>query len=71
MTIRAGETVAFTNQDSVVHTITEGTLSKAARNACVDQRIVAGGTWKVTFNEPGDYQITCTLHPMQTAVHVQ
>jgi plastocyanin len=26
----------------------------------------------VTFNEPGDYDITCTIHPaMQTVVHVE
>jgi plastocyanin len=33
----------------------------------------AGGTsLVVTFTEPGDYQITCTIHgSMQTAIHVE
>jgi plastocyanin len=33
--------------------------------------IAANQNVTVTFNQPGDYQITCKIHPhMQTAVHV-
>jgi plastocyanin len=72
VTITAGQAVAFTNNDSVGHTITEGTAGQAAADACIDEPIEAGETEVVTFNEPGDYDITCKIHSsMQTVVHVE
>lgn len=72
VTISAGQAVAFTNSDSVGHTLTEGTGGQAASDACVDEPIEAGETEVVTFKEPGDYDITCKIHStMQTVVHVQ
>jgi len=72
ITVTAGQAVAFTNEDAVGHTVTEGTGGAAAADACVDSPIGAGGTVVVTFNEPGDYQITCKIHAtMQTVIHVQ
>lgn len=71
ISIDPGAAVTFTNEDSVVHTVTEG-LGVAAPDACVDERIAAGATVMVTFMEVGDYPITCTLHAaMQTVVHVR
>jgi plastocyanin len=70
--IAVGEAVTFTNGDSAGHTVTEGTGGTAADGACVDESIGAGATVVVTFSEPGEYQITCKLHPaMQTVVHVE
>jgi plastocyanin len=72
VTISAGEAVTFTNNDSFGHTVTEGTGGQAAADACVDEPIAAGASVTVTFNVPGDYDITCTIHSsMQTVVHVQ
>lgn len=72
VTVQAGEAVAFTNNDGTAHTITEGTGGTAVDGACVDEPIAAGATVTVTFNEPGDYDITCKLHSaMQTVVHVE
>ncbi len=72
VTITVGQVVAFTNQDGVAHTITEGTGGQAADNACVDEVAGAGSSVIVTFNQPGDYQITCKIHhTMQTVVHVE
>lgn len=72
VTIPVGQVVAFTNQDAVAHTVTEGTGGQAADNACVDELAGAGSSVIVTFNQPGDYQITCKIHhTMQTVVHVQ
>ena len=72
VTISAGEAVTFTNNDSLPHTVTEGTSGQATDGACVDEPIAAGASVTVTFNEPGDYDITCTLHSsMQTVVHVE
>jgi plastocyanin len=72
VTISAGEAVTFTNNDGVGHTITQGTGGQVASGACVNQSIAAGASVTVTFNDPGDYDITCTIHTsMQTVVHVQ
>jgi len=72
VTIAAGEAVTFTNNDSLPHTVTEGTSGQATDGACVNEPIAAGASVTVTFNEPGDYDITCTIHSsMQTVVHVE
>jgi plastocyanin len=72
VTISAGEAVTFTNNDSLGHTVTEGTGGQEADDACVDEPIAAGASVTVTFNEPGDYDITCEIHAsMQTVIHVQ
>ncbi len=69
--IERGQAVAFINQDSVAHTVTEG-IGVAEPDACVDERIAVGATVMVTFLELGDYPITCTLHAaMQTVIHVR
>ena len=71
VTISAGQAVAFVNNDSTGHTVTQGTGGSAATNACVDVPIAVGATVVVTFSQAGDYQITCKIHPdMQTTVHV-
>src|SRR5574338_679805 len=70
VTISAGEAVAFTNGDTIGHTVTEGTHGRAADGACVDESVANGSTVTVTFNEAGDYDITCKVHrAMQTVIH--
>jgi plastocyanin len=72
ITIAAGEAVEFTNEDSVGHTVTQGTGGVADDDACVDESIAGGASVVVRFDEPGDYQITCKIHAsMQTAIHVE
>ena len=72
VTVSAGQAVAFTNQDGAGHTVTEGTGGRPADGACVDESIGGGQSVIVTFTEPGDFQITCKIHPsMQAAVHVE
>ena len=72
VTVTAGQAVVFTNQDGAGHTITEGTGGQPADGACVDESISGGRSVIVTFTVPGDFQITCKIHPsMQAAVHVE
>jgi len=71
VTVTAGQAVVFTNQDGAGHTVTEGTGGQPADGACVDESIGGGRSVIVTFTVPGDFQITCKIHPsMQAAVHV-
>jgi len=57
ITIKAGTKVIWTNEDSVLHTVTSedgifdsGTLSK-------------GETFSYIFEEAGIYKYTCSIHP--------
>ena len=55
--ILAGTTVTWTNDDSVVHTVTD-TENK------FDSGFVQGGSdWKFKFENEGEYGYFCTLHP--------
>ena len=59
LTIAAGTTVTFT--DTATHTVTEGTNGVAVDDPIVDEQ--GGADVPVTFDEPGTYNITCTIHP--------
>jgi plastocyanin len=63
LTVAAGTTVTFVNSDGTAHTVTEGTDGTAADGARFDEQIADGGEVMLTFDEPGTYQVTCTLHP--------
>lgn len=72
LTIAAGTTVLFLNADSYAHTVTEGTGGQAANDPIVDREIAENRTVRVTFDEPGTYEITCKIHPsMQMTITVE
>jgi plastocyanin len=66
ITIKAGESVTWTNQDSPTHTIT-------ADNGEFDSgNIASGATYSFTFAKAGTYPYHCTIHPsMKGTVVVQ
>ena len=63
ITVKAGTTVTWTNQDSDAHTVTSqhdsGPLNSTALNT--------GQTYSYTFTKPGTYSYLCTIHPFMTA----
>jgi plastocyanin len=63
LTVAAGTTVTFANLDGAPHTITHGSDGTAVDAAIVDEDLPAGEELTVTFDEPGTYPITCTIHP--------
>ena len=63
LTIAVGTEVTFVNADGFTHTVTEGTDGQAVDDPIVDEEIQQNGTVKVTFDEPGTYDITCKIHP--------
>ena len=72
LTIPAGTTVLFLNADSYTHTVTEGTGGQAVDDPIVDREIAQNRSVRVTFEEPGTYDITCEIHPsMQLTVTVE
>ena len=72
LTIPAGTTVLFLNADSYTHTVTEGTGGQAVDDPVVDREIAQNRSVRVTFDEPGTYDITCKIHPsMQLTITVE
>jgi plastocyanin len=73
VTVQPGDAVAFVNHDTTRHNVLEGTGGHADYDtACVHTHLDAGESTVVTFELPGDYPITCSIHAsMQTVVHVR
>lgn len=58
LTAGVGDTVTWTNEDSVAHTVTsEGDGPLASGD------LESGATYEATFDEPGTYDYLCTIHP--------
>jgi plastocyanin len=61
VTIEAGTTVVWTNQDALPHTVTAG--SRGNPSGLFDEDVGAGGDFSFTFEEPGTYEYYCSIHP--------
>jgi plastocyanin len=72
ITVSVGD-VSFVNADSVPHLIAEGQNGTEVGTPRFSKAsIAAGQTQAISFATPGDYQITCLIHPtMNMVVHVQ
>jgi plastocyanin len=72
LTVAAGTTVTWMNNDTVPHTATQGSDGVKAPDALFDLQLAVGASDSYTFPEPGTYQVTCTLHPtMNMTITVQ
>ena len=72
ITITAGTTVIWTNEDSVQHTVTSADgISTAARvTSLFDSGLFSqGATFSYTFAKPGTYFYECTIHRSLPAMH--
>ncbi|MFB5635734.1 MAG: plastocyanin/azurin family copper-binding protein, partial [Nitrosopumilus sp.] len=64
-TFESGTTVTWTNEDFVIHTVTD------KENSFDSGFIQAGKTWSYQFEKPGELDYFCTLHPwMQGTVTI-
>lgn len=63
LTIPAGTTVNFVNEDAAPHTATHGTDGNAADGAEFDIDLPTGESGSFTFDDPGTYPVTCRIHP--------
>ena len=68
LTVAAGTTVLFVNDDSVAHTVTQGTDGTADEGAAFDEEVGPGESVEITFDEAGDISITCRFHPAMNMV---
>jgi len=67
ITIKTGDIVVWTNQDSVSHTIKSDTGNEISSSS-----LSKGATYSHTFTQPGTYDYHCSIHPsMQATVVVE
>ena len=64
LTVKAGDTVTWTNQDSTAHTVTADDGSFDSKN------VAAGASFSQTFATAGTFAYHCTIHPTMTATVV-
>ena len=62
LTINAGDTVRWTNHDSVSHTVTSGTNCQDNGVWASSGLLSNGQTFSVTFNQAGTYPYFCMPH---------
>ena len=62
ITVPAGSTVTWINQDSVDHAVTSDTPG------IFDNPILAGATVRITFTVPGTFNYHCQPHPYMTGI---
>jgi plastocyanin len=66
LSVRAGTTVTWSNEDEAVHTVT------AADKSWDPGRIPIGGSFSQTFTAPGAYDFVCSIHAaMKGTITVQ
>jgi plastocyanin len=58
VTVSAGDTVTWTNDDSVGHDVTADSFSSGEPGA-----MASGDTFEHTFEEAGSFDYVCTVHP--------
>ena len=63
ITVKAGSTVTWTNQDTDAHTVT----SQNNAGPLNSQPLNTGQSYAHTFTQPGTYSYLCTIHPFMTA----
>jgi plastocyanin len=62
LTVKAGSTVTWTNEDAAVHSIKD--TSPLATPVSPD--LGRGGTFSITYGEPGSYSYICGIHQYMT-----
>ncbi len=65
LTVAAGTTVTWSNEDGVGHTVTSGTPD--APTEVFDEELPSGTEVQITLDEPGTYAYWCRIHPSMTA----
>lgn len=70
VTVGVGGTVTWTNDDSAAHTVTSGTVEDSESvGAIFDSSIVMSGkAFEYTFDEAGEYDYFCVVHPWMTGI---
>src|SRR5674476_325016 len=72
LTVKAGTTVTWTNDDSVPHNVISATNmspSATTTSAFASGNFNQGQTFTFTFSKPGTYYYVCSIHASMPAMH--
>ena len=64
ITVRAGTTVTWTNEDDIPHTVTSSTKLFKSKPLDTEDK------FSFTFTTPGSYEYFCSIHPHMTGAIV-
>ena len=65
VTVRPGDTVVWTNNDLVAHTVT-------SKTGVFDSKVIPPGrSWTFVAKRKGDFAYICSLHPMKASLTVR
>jgi predicted secreted protein with PEFG-CTERM motif len=69
--VDVGGEVTWINDDTAAHTVTSGTIEGGGPDGIFDSSLImAGKTWKHTFEEVGEFPYFCVVHPWMTGIVV-
>lgn len=63
LTVAAGTTITFVNDDSINHSVTPGTRDSAGDAFEEGVMAAKGDEFELTLDEPGTYDYFCKFHP--------
>ncbi|HXG74620.1 MAG TPA: plastocyanin/azurin family copper-binding protein [Candidatus Nitrosotenuis sp.] len=66
VTIGVGGTVTWSNDDTAAHTVTSGSAESGPDGTFDSSILMAGKTFEHTFDDAGDYDYFCIVHPWMT-----
>ncbi len=66
VTISVGDTVTWSNDDTAAHTVTSGIASEGPDGIFDSSLFMAGTTFEHTFDEAGEFDYFCMVHPWMT-----
>ncbi len=66
VSIKAGDTVIWANDDTAAHTVTSGSPSEGPSGIFDSSLVMAGDSFEVTFDNSGSYDYFCMVHPWMT-----
>ena len=71
LTVKAGTTVTWTNNDSAPHTVTssDGISTSATTTSLFNGSVNPGATFSYTFTKAGTYYYLCTIHKSEAGMH--
>jgi len=68
ISINAGDTVSWSNDDTAAHTVTSGTPQDGPDGVFDSSLFMAGATFDVTFDSSGNYDYFCMVHPWMAGI---
>ncbi len=66
VSINAGDTVSWSNDDTAAHTVTGGSALTGPSGVFDSSLLIAGGTFEHTFDSSGTEDYYCMVHPWMT-----